>query len=123
MNETEANFAPAAMPQHTAAASVSLEDVRHVAALASLALTAEEEPRMQRDLNAVLEHVAALQQLDTTGVPPLAQISELLAAAPAQAGESLRADRIRDSLDRATVMSEAPETDGRFFKVPRVIER
>ncbi len=123
MNETEANLAPAAMPQHTAAASVSLEDVRHVAALASLALTAEEEPRMQHDLNAVLEHVAALQQLDTTGVPPLAQISELFAAAPAQAGESLRADQIRDSLDRASVMREAPETDGRFFKVPRVIER
>lgn len=123
MNETEANLAPAAMPQHTAAASVSLEDVRHVAALASLALTPEEEPRMQRDLNAVLEHVAALQQLDTTGVPPLAQISELFAAAPAQAGGSLRADRIRDSLDRASVMREAPETDGRFFKVPRVIER
>jgi aspartyl-tRNA(Asn)/glutamyl-tRNA(Gln) amidotransferase subunit C len=40
-----------------------------------------------------------------------------------QYGETLRADAVRPSLDRAAVMSSAPETDGRFFKVPKVIER
>jgi aspartyl-tRNA(Asn)/glutamyl-tRNA(Gln) amidotransferase subunit C len=38
-------------------------------------------------------------------------------------GASLRKDEVRPSLDRAAVMAEAPESDGRFFKVPKVIER
>jgi aspartyl-tRNA(Asn)/glutamyl-tRNA(Gln) amidotransferase subunit C len=38
-------------------------------------------------------------------------------------GISLRADVVLPSLDRAAVMAAAPETDGRFFKVPKVIER
>ncbi|MEO6912321.1 MAG: Asp-tRNA(Asn)/Glu-tRNA(Gln) amidotransferase subunit GatC [Edaphobacter sp.] len=38
-------------------------------------------------------------------------------------GETLRPDTIKPSVDRAAVMAVAPETDGRFFKVPKVIER
>lgn len=110
----------AAHPEH---AAVSLQDVRHVAALANLQLTADEEPRMQRDLNAILGHIAALNGLDTARVPAMAQVSELLATASPLAGETLRSDQTRQSIDRAAVMHEAPETDGRFFKVPRVIER
>ena len=102
---------------------VSLEEVRRVAELANLELTAEEEPRMQRDLNAILEHVAQLSELDTANVEPMAQVGDLLGTAAGLAGESLRADRIAPSLDRAAVMVSAPETDGRFFKVPKVIER
>ena len=102
---------------------VTLDDVRHVAALANLQLTAEEEPRMQRDLNAVLEHVARLQELNTDGVEPMAQVGQLLQNEPALGGSSLRVDVVKPSVDRAAVMHEAPETDGRFFKVPKVIER
>jgi len=73
-----------------------------------------------RDLNAILEYVAELNELDTTGVEPLAQVSELQNAA----GQSvLRADVLQPSLDRATVMAQAPETDQVFFKVPKVIEK
>jgi aspartyl-tRNA(Asn)/glutamyl-tRNA(Gln) amidotransferase subunit C len=104
-------------------AGVSLEEVRHVADLANLELTAEELPRMARDLNAILGHIAELNQLNTTDVPPMAQVAEALGQTPAAFGETLRADTIRPSVDRATVMAEAPETDGRFFKVPKVIER
>jgi aspartyl-tRNA(Asn)/glutamyl-tRNA(Gln) amidotransferase subunit C len=53
----------------------------------------------------------------------MAQPSEVLGLAAAQHGETLRADEILPSTDRAEVMREAPETDGRFFKVPKVIER
>ena len=53
----------------------------------------------------------------------MAQVSEVLGIEPATAGESLRADAVRPSVDRSAVMAEAPETDGRFFKVPKVIER
>lgn len=118
---TDPNDAPPAAPHSPGA--VTLEDVRHVAALASLQLTPDEEPAMQRDLNAILAHVAELNQLDTTGVPAMAQVSELLAQASAPAGADLRPDEQRPSVDRKAVMQEAPETDGRFFKVPKVIER
>lgn len=103
--------------------AVSLEEVRHVADLANLELTAEELPGMARDLNAVLGYVAQLRELDTTDVLPMTQPAELLEHAPHASGEALRTDAIRPSLDRSQVMAEAPESDGRFFKVPKVIER
>ncbi len=102
---------------------VSLEEVRRVAELANLELTPEEEPRMQRDLNAILEHVAQLSELDTANVEPMAQVGDLLGTLSGEAGESLRADAMRPSIDRKAVMAVAPESDGRFFKVPKVIER
>ena len=102
---------------------VTLDDVRRVAELANLELTPEEQPRMQRDLNAILAHIAELSELDTTGVEPMAQVSDLLGADSGLAGEMLRPDAVKPSLDRKEVMAAAPETDGRFFKVPKVIER
>lgn len=104
-------------------ATVSVEDVRHVAELASLELTDTELPRLAKDLNAVLGYIAQLNELDTREVPPMAQVGEVLGLAAAEKGETLRHDVVRPSLDRAAVMAEAPETDGRFFKVPKVIER
>jgi aspartyl-tRNA(Asn)/glutamyl-tRNA(Gln) amidotransferase subunit C len=101
-------------------AKVTVEDVGRVAELAHLELAPEETPRMLHDLNAILDYVAELNELDTAGVAPLAQISELLN----DSGQgALRADAPLPSLDRAEVMSQAPETDQVFFKVPKVIER
>ena len=107
---------------------VSLEQVRRVAELANLELTAQEQPRMQRDLNNILAYVAQLATLDTTGIEPMAQVGDVLDFHPDTAGATLRPDAIRPSavfpdFDRRAVMSAAPETDGRFFKVPKVIER
>ena len=103
--------------------AVSVEDVRHVADLANLELTAEELPRMAKDLNAVLGYIAQMNELDTAAVEPMAQVGQALGLKTAVGGETLRADVVRDSVDRGMVMAEAPETDGRFFKVPKVIER
>jgi aspartyl-tRNA(Asn)/glutamyl-tRNA(Gln) amidotransferase subunit C len=102
---------------------VTTEDVRRVAELANLELTAAEEPRMQRDLNAILGHIAELNELDTAGVPAMAQVAEILGGLAQDYGEALRQDTVSPSVDRAAVMAVAPETDGRFFKVPKVIER
>jgi aspartyl-tRNA(Asn)/glutamyl-tRNA(Gln) amidotransferase subunit C len=102
---------------------VTIEDVRRVAELANLELTAEEEPRMQRDLNDILGHIAQLNELDTAGVPAMAQVGEILGSVADTTGIPLRVDAVRPSLDRGVVMAEAPESDGRFFKVPKVIER
>jgi len=108
---------------------VSIEEVERVAELANLDLEADEKPRMQRDLNAILEYVAQLNELDTACIEPMAQVSDLLTASsdPQDAddghGKALRIDGLRPSLDRTAVMEEAPETDGAFFKTPKVIER
>ena len=105
---------------------VALEDVRRVAELANVDLTVEEELRMRRDLNAILDYVAQLGELDTASVEPMAQVSEVLGA-PGEGGPKnvsvLRADEVRPCLDREVVMEAAPETDMIFFKVPKVIER
>ena len=53
----------------------------------------------------------------------MAQVGEMLGLAEQKHGEALRVDAVRPSLDREAVMAAAPETDGRFFKVPKVIER
>jgi aspartyl-tRNA(Asn)/glutamyl-tRNA(Gln) amidotransferase subunit C len=101
-------------------AKVTVDDVERVAELAHLELASEESSRMVHDLNAILDYVAELNELDTSGVAPLAQVTELFGA---QGVGGLREDVVLPSLDRATVLAQAPETDQVFFKVPKVIER
>lgn len=98
---------------------VAADDVKRVAELAYLELSSDEEIRMQRDLNAILDYVAQLNELDTASVEPMAQVAEVLGGA----ATDLRADAQVPSLPRERVMSSAPDTDGTFFKVPKVIER
>ncbi len=102
---------------------VSVEDVRRVAELANLELSGDEEARMQRDLNAILGHIAQLNELDTSSVEAMAQVSEILSLPPLPPVETLRSDELRPSLDRSVVLAGAPETNGVFFKVPKVLER
>jgi aspartyl-tRNA(Asn)/glutamyl-tRNA(Gln) amidotransferase subunit C len=99
-------------------AKVTVNDVGRVAELAHLELTPDESAHMLTDLNAILDYVAELNELDTAGVAPLAQVSELgsFVSQP-------RPDQLVPSLDRAVVMPQAPESNGTFFKVPKVIER
>jgi aspartyl-tRNA(Asn)/glutamyl-tRNA(Gln) amidotransferase subunit C len=101
-------------------AKVTLPDVERVAELAHLELTTQETQGMLQDLNAILDYVAQLDELDTGSVVPLDQVSELAGAG--RAG-SLREDAVEPSLSRVAVMQGAPETDQVFFKVPKVIER
>jgi aspartyl-tRNA(Asn)/glutamyl-tRNA(Gln) amidotransferase subunit C len=105
---------------HFMTAKVTVEDVERVAELARLELKPDEAPRMLRDLNNILDYVAELNQLDTSGVVPLAQVSELESEADSSV---VRPDALGKSLGRTVVTSQAPETDGVFFKVPKVIER
>ena len=95
---------------------VTEKDVQYVAELSNLELTADESARMLRDMNAILDHVDKLNELDTTGVEPMAQVF-------ADQHEALREDALRPCLEREAVMSIAPKTDGVFFKVPKVIEK
>jgi aspartyl-tRNA(Asn)/glutamyl-tRNA(Gln) amidotransferase subunit C len=100
--------------------SVSEQDVERVAELANLELTSGEKAAMLRDLNSVLDYFAQLNELDTTSVAPMEQVAGHLAEGAAQ---HLRPDEIAPSLSRERVMACAPDTDGIFFRVPKVIER
>jgi aspartyl-tRNA(Asn)/glutamyl-tRNA(Gln) amidotransferase subunit C len=126
-SQTPEQIGNAAKPQ-----PVPLEQVLRIAELAQLELTPEEQQGMLRDLNAILGHVAQLNELDTQDVPPMTQVNAAMHAESTADAEShgsvasgnvLRADSPRPSLDCAHAMAAAPETDGTYFKVPKVIER
>lgn len=101
---------------------VTEQDVLYVAELANLELTPEERGRMVRDLNSILEHMEQLNRVDTEGVEPMAQTSVGIDG-NARFAYAMREDEARPSLEREVVMKNAPESDGKFFKVPRVIDK
>ena len=101
---------------------VSEKDVSYVADLAHLELTAEERARMLKDLNSILGYIERLNQLDTANVEPMAQVASHYGAGAA-GGDAMRADDLKPSLPHDEAMKNAPQTDGTFFKVPKVIEK
>ncbi len=88
-------------------------NIRYVATLARIALTDEEVERFGRQLGDLLGHVNRLAELDTASVPASAQVIESL--------NVTREDRERPCLDREVVLSQAPQRQGGFFRVPRII--
>jgi len=93
-------------------------EVRRVADLANLALREDEVARMAQDLDGILSHIGKLNELDTTGVEPMAQV-----LFDAEETATLREDQVRPSLSNADAVGNAPVTSGGYYKVPRVIER
>ena len=96
--------------------ALSLDEVRRVAALARLKLSAEEEQLFAGQLSDILEHVRALETLDVTGVPPM---THALAEGEAVA---LRPDTLVPGLTPDEALANAPAREGTCFKVPRIIE-
>ena len=120
---------------------VTEKDVAYVADLANLELTADERTRMLRDLNSILEYVDRLNQLNTDNVEAMTQVSDRFGADARQEGVSREEgasqaserfayaarddvkEGLRPSLPHEEAMKNAPETDGTFFEVPKVIEK
>jgi aspartyl-tRNA(Asn)/glutamyl-tRNA(Gln) amidotransferase subunit C len=110
---------------------VTEKDVTYVADLANLELTENERERMLRDLNSILDYIDLLNQLDTKDVPPMAQVSDRYGVDQSKQGSerfkyATREDiheGLRKSLPHDVALQNAPESDGTFFKVPKVIER
>ena len=110
---------------------VTDKDVAYVADLANLELTEEERARMLRDLNSVLDYVARLSKLDTDKIAPMAQVSDRYGVDESRRGSDRFAyairedvkDGLRKSLPHDVAVKNAPDTDGAFFEVPKVIER
>jgi aspartyl-tRNA(Asn)/glutamyl-tRNA(Gln) amidotransferase subunit C len=110
---------------------VTDKDVAYVADLANLDLSADERRRMLRDLNSILGYIERLSQLDTASVAPMAQVSDRYGVNESRQGSDRFAYAIRDdikdglrkSLPHDVALKNAPDTDGTFFEVPKVIER
>lgn len=92
---------------------LSIEEVRHIAALARLELDDEALDRYCRQLSSILDHMAHLRQVDTRGVAPALGP---LTAAP------LRADEPRPGLSPEALLKNAPEVEAGQFRIPPVFE-
>ena len=93
---------------------LELNQVRHVAKLARLSLTPEEETRFTTQLSAVLDAVESLSAVNTEGVPPTT-----FAIAGAT---NARPDEVRDELPVEQALKNAPQREGTSFAIPKVIE-
>ena len=110
---------------------VTDKDVSYVAELANLELTEDERKGMLRDLNSILEYIDRLNELDTSDVPPMAQVSDRYGVDQSKQGSERFAyasredvlEGLRKSLPHHEALVNAPDADEHFFRVPKVIER
>jgi len=92
---------------------LSRAEVEHIAELVKLALTEEEKEVFGVQLSSILEHFQALQALDTTGIPPTAQVITLK--------NVMRADEVTPCLSPEEALANAPQAEKGYFKVPVVL--
>ena len=110
---------------------VTDKDVAYVADLANLELTQQERAEMLRDLNSILDYMDRLNELDTSDVPPMAQVSDRYGVDKSKQGSERFAyanredilEGLRKSLPHDVALENAPDADDHFFRVPKVIER
>ncbi len=94
--------------------SVTTEDVRRVAALARLDLSAEEEAKLTQELGRILQYMEKLNELDTDGVSPSAH--------PIPVSGTFRADEPELFADLAALLAQAPDQRDGYYRVPRVLD-
>lgn len=92
---------------------LSLDDVAHVAKLARLALPEEKLQKLTQQLESILQYVAKIGEVDTVNVQPVAHALPIY--------NVFREDVAEPGLPLEKVLGNAPETEGPFFKVPKVI--
>lgn len=97
---------------------ITEKEVRYVAGLANLKLSDAEVVKFQADLDGILEQMDRLNEIDTSGVEPMAQV-----LFEAEETATLRADLPAPPLGNQTALANAPLAGAGYFKVPRVIER
>ncbi|OGW59560.1 MAG: asparaginyl/glutamyl-tRNA amidotransferase subunit C [Nitrospirae bacterium RBG_16_64_22] len=93
---------------------ISRKEVDHVSRLARLSLTEDEAGKMTDQLDKILEYVEKLSELDTKDVQPTSHVIPM--------SNVWREDAARPSLPREEALANAPDTDGEFFRVPKIIE-
>ena len=96
---------------------VTRKEVEHIAKLARLSFSDEAKERLTHELNLILAHMEKLNELDTSNVAPLSHVADPTPAA----GATMREDEVHPSLTTAEALKNAPDSNGKFFKVPKVI--
>lgn len=94
--------------------SVSIEEVRYIATLARLRFSEEDEERMAAQLSRVLQYVEKLDELDTSHVEPMSHVLDLHSIS--------REDAVDRRITREDALKNAPDADGSYFRVPKVID-
>jgi aspartyl-tRNA(Asn)/glutamyl-tRNA(Gln) amidotransferase subunit C len=94
--------------------SVDQATVRRIAHLARIAVTDEEVPHLQGELNAMLAFVEQLSQVDVTGVEPMTSVTPMTM--------KKRQDVVTDGGCADVIVGNAPATEDHFFLVPKVVE-
>jgi aspartyl-tRNA(Asn)/glutamyl-tRNA(Gln) amidotransferase subunit C len=94
--------------------SLSRDDVQHVAQLARLSFSEEEEARMADEMSQILDYVEKLNELDTSGVPPMSHVLDVT--------NVYREDDIEARIDQDQALAPAPDSDGDYFRVPKVVD-
>lgn len=94
--------------------SISIEEVHYIASLARLRFSEEEEERLAGQMSRILEYMEQLNELDTTGVPPMAHVLDLT--------NVFREDDARTRITREEALRNAPDADDEYFRVPKVID-
>ena len=94
--------------------SLANDDVRRIAALARIAITADESTQVLERLNRVLALIDEMRAVDVSGVEPMAHAQQL--------GQRLREDKVTESDQHELYQSVAPAVEGELYLVPKVIE-
>ena len=90
------------------------KDVEHVALLSRLELSEQELDKYTGQLDAILEYIDVLNQVDTSAVEPMAHVLEIR--------NVMRSDEVQPSLPREAALQNAPDAEDGFFKVPKIVE-
>lgn len=91
---------------------ITIKDVEHVAKLARLELTEEEKEKFTRQLGDVLKYAEQMNEVDTTGVKPMAHAFDIV--------NVMREDKVEHEQTKEELMKNAPEEENGFFKVPKI---
>lgn len=94
--------------------SITVKDVQHVARLARLHLSPEEEATFTEQMNAILQYAEKLNELDTENVKPTTHVLHV--------SNVMREDVVKESLTQEEALLNAPEDEDGQFKVPAVLE-
>jgi aspartyl-tRNA(Asn)/glutamyl-tRNA(Gln) amidotransferase subunit C len=94
--------------------SVDRATVRRIARLARLAITVEEEARLEKELSGILNWVAQLDELDTRNVEPMTRVAAMTM--------KKREDRVTDGYCADDILKNAPMADDHYFVVPKIVE-
>jgi aspartyl-tRNA(Asn)/glutamyl-tRNA(Gln) amidotransferase subunit C len=94
--------------------SVDRATVRRIARLARLAITEQEEARLETELSGILDWVAQLDEIDTSNIEPMTRVEDMKM--------KMRKDEVTDGFCAGDILKNAPEVDDGYFVVPKVVE-